>query len=470
MECWCVSKMKYSLLMMMMIIGSVMVSGIEGGCIQEERNALLQIKTSLIDLYGLNVNHFLPSWVDDGRECCDWERVMCNTTTGHVTDLSLRNVMGITDHHYYVTYCRINWPLNVSVFLHFKELTSLNLSRNCLDDGIVNTGLGRLSSLKKLEILDLSDNRITNKTLPSLGALTSLRVLNLNDNNLEGYFPALGMCLLWKNLEILDLSFNHMKGFDRVSLLKKLKVLNLRYNDFNESFITSLSALPMLKSLDLSYNYHFERSFPAKELVHLTNLEELDLTENYFNDTPSIQECMRLSGLKKLKSITLRYNNFKKSIISCLGAHPSLKSLDLSENNLGGSFPIQELLHLTNLEELDLSQNYFYDTPSVQECTRLSRLIKLKSISLQSNEFNKSIISCLGALPSLKTLDLSFNKLGGSFPIQELSNLSQDLEVLLLRYNEFNGTLSFEGMSSKNREKRKKNHQNRSCREKVMKE
>ncbi|KAJ9561334.1 hypothetical protein OSB04_006494 [Centaurea solstitialis] len=187
-----------SLALQMSIVGysSVMVSGIEGGCIQEERNALLQIKTSLIDLYGLDVDRFLPSWVDDGRECCDWERVMCNTTTGHVTDLSLRNVMGILDYQYYDTSCRINLPLNVSLFLHFKELTSLNLSMNCLDDGIVNTGLGRLSSLKKLEILDLSDNRITNKTLPSLGALTSLRVLNLNDNNLEGYFPALGMCLL----------------------------------------------------------------------------------------------------------------------------------------------------------------------------------------------------------------------------------------------------------------------------------
>ncbi|KAJ9561331.1 hypothetical protein OSB04_006491 [Centaurea solstitialis] len=165
-----------------------------------------------------------------------------------------------------------------------------------------------------------------------------------------------------------------------------------------------------------------------------------------------------------------------------------------------------ELAHLTNLEELDLSDNYFNDTPSIQECMRLSRLKKLKSIRLQSNEFNKSILSCLGALPSLKTLDLSINKLGGSFPIQaveitslgpgsvdsildypgskpcgskwsypgsgwpsgrystrptrisrvpewipdreQLSCLSQDLEVLLLSGNDFNGTLSFEALAS----------------------
>ncbi|KAJ9561328.1 hypothetical protein OSB04_006488 [Centaurea solstitialis] len=427
------------------VFRSVMVSGIEGGCIQEERNALLQIKTSLIDLYGLNVDHFLPSWVDDGRECCDWERVMCNTTTDHVTDLSLRNVMGIPDYQYYDTYYRINWPLNVSLFLHFKELTSLNLSMNCLDDGIVNTGLGRLSSLKKLEILDLSDNRITNKTLPSLGALTSLRVLNLNYNNLEGYFPALGMSL--ENLEILDLSTNEVEGFDRVSLLKKLKVLNLGYNDFNESFITSLSALPMLKSLDLTYNYHFGRSFPAKELVHLTNLEELDLTENYFNDTPSIQECTRLSRLKKLKGISLQLNVFNKSIISCLGALPSLKSLDLSFNGLGGSFPIQELSCLSqDLEVLLLSVNEFNGTLSFEA---LASFHNLEVLDLSENNFVGSIPSTIQELSSLRVLSFAYNNLHGSLRDHGLCEL-KNLQELDLSDNMFNGSVPqcFNSLSS----------------------
>ncbi|KAI3684325.1 hypothetical protein L6452_33548 [Arctium lappa] len=261
MECLGMSKMKSWMLIMMMIGGSVI--GIEGVCIEEERKALLQIKTSLIHPYDFaNVDYFLPSWVDDGSiggECCDWERVNCNTTTGHVTDLSLINIVPEKDYFYG---CKRNWPLNVSVFLHFKELTSLNLSENCLDDGIVKTGLGRLSSLKKLETLDLSYNSITNESFSSLGALTSLRVLNLRGNELKGYFPALAL----ENLEILDLSLNYVEGFDQVSLLKKLKVLNLMGNNFfNESFITSLSALPMLKSLDLSHNSRlYGRSFPGE--------------------------------------------------------------------------------------------------------------------------------------------------------------------------------------------------------------
>ena len=111
-----------------------MVCGIEGGCIEDERKALLQIKTSFIHSYG-DMAPPLLSWVDDGGECCDWERVNCNTTTGHVTHLSLGNIIPA------IYYCDNNWPLNVSVFLHFKELTNLSLSSNCLDDGIMKTGI-----------------------------------------------------------------------------------------------------------------------------------------------------------------------------------------------------------------------------------------------------------------------------------------------------------------------------------------
>ncbi|KVH75739.1 Leucine-rich repeat-containing protein [Cynara cardunculus var. scolymus] len=87
---------------------------------------------------------------------------------------------------------------------------------------------------------------------------------------------------------------------------------------------------------------------------------------------------------------------------------------------------VTELAQLTNLEELDLSHTYLSGTPSIQECTRLSRLKKLKSISLPYNNFNKSIFSCLSALPSLKTLDLSSGFLSrGSFPIKGIDIVIQ---------------------------------------------
>ncbi|KAJ9560524.1 hypothetical protein OSB04_005684 [Centaurea solstitialis] len=296
-----------------------------------------------------------------------------------------------------------------------------------------------------------------------------------------------------ENLEIFDLSGNRrMKGFDQVSLLKKLKVLNLRDNDFNESFITSLSALQMLKSLDLSENYLLGRSFPVEEVVHLTNLEELDLNWNGFNDTPSIQEYKGLSRLKKLKSINLKGNYFNKNIISCLSALPSLKTLDLSSNRLlGGSFPIQEFSHLSHdlevlllshnefngtlpmeaftsfrhLEVLDLSYNNFVGSiPSTIQASSslravsfannmlngsllgLCELKNLQELDLNGNKFHGKLPQCLNSLSSLKLLDISSNQFTGTLPPSLIANLTS-LEYVDFSDNQFEGTFSLSSFS-----------------------
>lgn len=128
--------------LLMMMIAILIFRPTQGGCIEEERRALLDIKSSFINSYDSNPEHLLPTWIDygNGSECCDWERVKCNTTTGHVTELSLCNVNEISNQH--VSYgFRGYWPLNVSLFLHFEELTSLNLSNNYLDGAIMKTGI-----------------------------------------------------------------------------------------------------------------------------------------------------------------------------------------------------------------------------------------------------------------------------------------------------------------------------------------
>lgn len=113
----------------------------QGGCIDVERRALLDIKFSLINLYDSKREDILSTWIEygSGSDCCDWERVKCNTTTGHVTELSLFYLNGFSyeDERYMDEKV---WPLNVSLFLHFEELTSLDLSSNHLDGGIMKTG------------------------------------------------------------------------------------------------------------------------------------------------------------------------------------------------------------------------------------------------------------------------------------------------------------------------------------------
>ncbi|KAI3512701.1 hypothetical protein L1887_20019 [Cichorium endivia] len=141
MECWGLSKHKSLLywLLMLMMIHILMVLQTQGDCIEEERKALLGIKASYMTTYDSEVDDILPTWIDyDSNtpgDCCDWERVSCNTTTGHVIHLSLDRLRGL---NVYMEDWSKSWPLNVSLLLHFKELRRLNLSHDFLDNEIMN--------------------------------------------------------------------------------------------------------------------------------------------------------------------------------------------------------------------------------------------------------------------------------------------------------------------------------------------
>ncbi|RDX90108.1 hypothetical protein CR513_28062, partial [Mucuna pruriens] len=91
------------------------------GCWKEEREALL----------GLNSRFQFPlSWEWDGTDCCEWERVECNSSTGRVVKLNLYYMSSNVDPNEISQYN--NWYLNYSDFIVFKDLKSLNLSLNMI--------------------------------------------------------------------------------------------------------------------------------------------------------------------------------------------------------------------------------------------------------------------------------------------------------------------------------------------------
>ena len=106
--------------------------GSSSGCVPEEKRSLLDIKAAYSNEF------LLPSWVDDPKSnCCDWERVTCDSFTGHVIDLSLES---LNSYHRRSNILKGSGclhrtsRLNGSLFLSFKHLRNLNLSNNCFDD------------------------------------------------------------------------------------------------------------------------------------------------------------------------------------------------------------------------------------------------------------------------------------------------------------------------------------------------
>jgi hypothetical protein len=122
--------------------------GHTAACLQEERIALLELKAFLeSNIICADDHSLLPSWIDDEKsDCCDWERVTCNSTTTHVIKLSLYNIKDDPKYYedrYYNRYGDYNnrWLLNVSLLVPLKELTTLNLSGNAIGGCLPNEGM-----------------------------------------------------------------------------------------------------------------------------------------------------------------------------------------------------------------------------------------------------------------------------------------------------------------------------------------
>lgn len=199
--------------LMLLLIALIQMSGSKA-CLEEERTGLSEFKRFLKSNNG-DADGVLGSWVDDkaNSDCCEWDRVQCNPITGHVIELSLSNVRQIDDSLCSdpLRFMLVKWSLNASLFRPFQDLISLDLSANCFDGFVENEGLKassnslylliffvrsinqlllagfeKLSSLKRLEVLNLHSNIFDAGILPSLGTLTSLRALTLGRTYREG--------------------------------------------------------------------------------------------------------------------------------------------------------------------------------------------------------------------------------------------------------------------------------------------
>ncbi|KAA8519761.1 hypothetical protein F0562_014017 [Nyssa sinensis] len=196
--------------------------------------------------------------------------------------------------------------------------------------------------------------------------------------------------------------------FEILSRLSNLQVLDLGYNDFDCGILPSLSGVSSLKSLYLGYNFIMTSSTHmncVQNLSSMSNLEVLDLSSNYFNN----------------------------SILSFLNAWPSLKILNLGGNRLNGTIHIQDFDGLNNLKELDLSFNDLKGIITKQGIERVPWLNSLEALDLSNNLFSNGIWSFLSRLSSLKTLFLTRNyELKGTSYSEGIKGLTS-LKVLSLQ-------------------------------------
>ncbi|KAK3020658.1 hypothetical protein RJ639_046251 [Escallonia herrerae] len=356
------------------------------------------------------------SW-NMSTDCCTWDGVTCDRSTGYATglDLSCSQLQGIIH------------P-NSTVF-QISHLQRLNLAHNDFSLSGVPRQIGRFAGLTHL---NLSCSKFSGLIPPEISRLPNLVSLDLSNNDQGFKLEPNNFKALLQNLTRLrevSLSFVNINSVLPMSLSSSLSSLSLQNTGLHGILPDKAFQLPNLHTLDLSINKDLTGILPKTNMS--SPLRWLDLsTTSLLGELPDY-----IGHLKSLNHLQLTACNFSGSIPYSMGNLTLITFLDLSENSFSGNLP-SSLSNLKQLTQLDLSFNHNLEgqIPDV-----FANLTQLTSLSLKGNNFIGPFPSSVANLKQLEVLDMSSNSLSGPLP----SNILQlpNLHTLYLSNNSLNGTI-----------------------------
>ncbi|KAI5340037.1 hypothetical protein L3X38_019311 [Prunus dulcis] len=324
-------------------------------------------------------------------------------------------------------------PIPRSLF-QLKNLEYLFLSGNNMS-GLVE--FDQFSKLKKLTVLDLSNNMLSveirndlSATLPKLETLalgacnltefpkflknqSELVELDLSGNYIHGPIPKWFWNATIETLYGLRLDENFLTGFDQYPGIlpwTNLYALSLGSNMLQGPLPIPPESIRLYNVVNNTYTGEISPLF-----CNFNYLEVLELSNNHLSGM--IPKCLDNSSV--LEQLDLHNNFFNGYIPPICPSKTSLRIVDFSYNQLQGKLP-RGVMNCTQLKVLNFANNQMSDTfPSW-----LGALPELRILILRSNGFHGVIgkPATKHEFPNLRVIDLSNNGFSGMFPSNYLVN------------------------------------------------
>ena len=266
------------------------------------------------------------------------------TFTDAVLEAAIREAAGISNDKLVLTnslWSITEFTVPEGVFVYDDITLMPNLQKLTFQPQQIGS-LSFVTSLEKLEELDLTGCRFSAEELSHPAALPSLKALILADCGLSTIADLAGAVALYK----LDLSNNTLRNLEVLKPMVTLKEINLGHNAVTD--LSALSGLAQLQTLDVSFNAVSSLS----PLSSCTALTWLDAGNN------QISSLKGVGDLTQLNFLSLEYNQL--SDVSAIAKLTGLTNLSIASNSITD---ISSLKTLTKLEIFDFSANQIAHLP-----------------------------------------------------------------------------------------------------------
>uniref|UniRef100_K3Z093 Uncharacterized protein n=1 Tax=Setaria italica TaxID=4555 RepID=K3Z093_SETIT len=413
----------------------LLLISLASSCTEQEKNSLLQFLAGLLQDAGL-----AKLW-QEGKDCCEWEGIVCNGNRtvievsleyrgleGSITP-SLGNLTGLQRLNLSCNSLYGGLPLEL---VSSSTIMVLDVSFNQLNGDLHQ--LPSSASGQPLQVLNISSNLFTGQfTSATLKGVENLIALNASNNSFTGQIPT-HFCNMSPSFAVLELCYNKLSGSIPPGLgnCSKLRVLKVGHNNISGTLPDELFNATSLEHLSFPRN-GLQGMIDDTYIFKLSNLAILDLGENKFSGM--IPDS--IGQLTRLQELHLDFNNMYGELPSTLSNCTNLITLDLKINNFSGELHKVSFSNFPNLKTLDLLWNNFSGTipESIYSCRNLIAL------RLSGNKFHGQLSKRLGNLKSLSFLSLANNNFSNITNALQILRSSKNLTTLFLGGNFMNETM-----------------------------